>query len=106
MTSPSDFADLFDPCRNPQDVNNAYKKGIAVLMEAYRLQMAQIVRDRDLAAGATPTKWMPQNASEGVEKAVQRSRDTTIRRWAQQQGIVFQRVNKGLRAMYDEAHPE
>ena len=109
MTSPADFADLFDPCRTMKEAHEAYKEGIRVLQEAHRLSMARIVAERDRAVSGKPAKRSPQNEPQTplrTDLAVKHSRDHAIRQWATAQGISFQRVNKGLRAMYDEAHPD
>ena len=105
MPSPADFADLFDPCRTMRDSHEAYKEGIRVLQEAHRLCMVRLVAERDRVSAGKPAKRSPQTDAQ-VALVVKQSRDAKIRNWASQQGIVFQRVNKGLRAMYDEAHPD
>ena len=103
--SPADFAGLFDGCRDMRESHEAYKEGIRLLQEAHRLCMVRLVSERDRVSAGKPAKRSPQNEAQ-VALVVKQSRDAKIRNWASTQGIVFQRVNKGLRAMYDEAHPD
>ena len=105
MPSPADFSDLFDPCRTHRAADDAYREGIYVLQEALRLAHVRIVTVRD-APTATVTKRTAQDESERALRAIQRSKDTAIRNWATQEGVVFKNVSKKIRALYEEAHPE
>ena len=103
MTSPSDFGDLFDSCKTFRDSNEAYRQGVTILQEAHRLCMSRLVKERDSDA---VVKRKPSEPSEGP--LVAKSRDVAIRNWALSVGHVLKRnrVNKEIRAMYDEAHRE
>jgi hypothetical protein len=106
MPSPADFAGFFDDCRTMRDSHEAYKEAIRVLQEAHRLCMARLVAQRD--SPTSKVRTAPGASQDGLrpDLAVKRSRDALIRNWAAKEGISFQRVNRGLRALYDEAHPD
>ena len=80
-----------------------------MLQEALRLAHLKIVTDRDApipSERVRKPKNEPQVPLDGKEKAVRKSHDAAIKRWATTQGIPFQRISKKLRDLYDEAHHE
>ena len=99
-------ADLFKDCKTHRQAEDVYRQEICSLQEALRQAHTRIVTARDAPAPKI-ISTAPQTEPRGplrADLAVQRSHDALVRQWATQQGIVFRRVSKNLREMYDEAH--